>query len=515
MSDSRKPRTDDVLRESAGILKDLESFDMGTDDPASAESMDEAVRAERLRKLQRADLEERDGYVAVTVSEDGMAATATFYPPIGNGAPVAKESVMQLVADKGVSHGILESEISNALLACTTERREIGNVEIAHGKEPVTARSAHIALRQSLFRDFRKRPAKEGRVDYRSISRFVLVEEGELLAKVIPEQGGRAGFTVYGEELAFAKRKVRSPRPGKNVARDGERFYATIAGRLEWDQSGFSVLPVLELTEDVDYHTGHIDFPGDVVLHKEVRDNFKIHAEGSVFCMGTLDASDVSCGGNLVARSGIIGRNKAVLRVGGSVQAKYIENCDLEAGGNVRAEVAIVNSSVNALGAVTTGPRGVIVGGTLYAVEGVRAAQCGTATGPKTSIHCGTDYKAAHRLKWVQDKNLEVALQLERVRGEKGDGGDARLAETEARLEAALEKLQSAAEQLVVKVDRNDAAQVEVSGTVFPGTYLEICHVAHEVHRERRRARFALNKRRGVVEATSLNTAPPPKVSLG
>lgn len=78
---------------------------------------------------------------------------------------------------------------------------------------------------------------------------------------------------------------------------------------------------VLEIDDDVDYKTGHINFPGDVIIRGEVKDGFKVHSRGSIFCAKTLDASEVISGKDLIVQQGIIGRNKGIIQVEGKLKA--------------------------------------------------------------------------------------------------------------------------------------------------------------------------------------------------
>lgn len=338
-------------------------------------------------------------------------------------------------------------------------------------------------------------------MDYRADSPFIIVKKGDVLARDKPALQGRPGYDVTGQQIPCSLKQVPSIVAGTNVRVDPPDYLAAIDGRLEWDDRQFQVNPVLEIQDDVDYRTGHIDFPGDVVLHGVVRDRFHVRAGRSVLCTKTLDASDVTCGGDLFARSGIIGRHQAAIRVKGSVRTKYVENCHVEAVGDLVVETGIVNSRVHTLGKLTLGRKGVIVGGHAYALEGVAAAQLGTATGPRTQIHCGVDYEVTHRLNLVQEKSVEISLQLHRVenRRRRNEIGDTEANDLVSRLEDAQARLLDAASRLVMKIDRNDEATVEITGIVHPGTYIEICNVGLEVNRLVRNVRFTLDKERGVL----------------
>ena len=331
----------------------------------------------------------------------------------------------------------------------------------------------------------------------------MIVEEGTVLARDIPRREGKPGYTVLGNELA---RKTITPpalQPGPNITKKGKYYLAAVDGRFEWSSTDFRVNRVLELRHEVDYSTGHIDFPGDVILHKAVRDRFRVHAEGSVLCMETLDASDVRCGGDLIAKRGIIGRNDATVVAGGDVETRYIENCRVSARGDVRVHVGIVNSKVNSLGSIRTGKDGIIVGGELCALAGVEARQIGSRMGTRTTVKCGIDFEAAERLEWVQEKSTEIVFRLQEVRNrivqhpERVD----RLAETKSRLEAALRRLQNSAFDLLSRIDKDESAAVRARGRLHAGVYVEICHVGYQTTYPLSDTTLKLNKFRGMIEA--------------
>lgn len=489
--------TDELLAHTERLLEELESVD------AEEPQANDGARVGQRPHGTDCDEEDRPGEVRLSVADDAMRVAATFTPPAAHGEPITAHAVVEALAAHEIVHGLDHEAITSSVWRCNTERAVVPDVVVARGTRPVDARTEHTALRQKLLYRRHRSADDDAPVDHRRVSRFVLVEKGDVLAKVVAERPGRPGSNVFGEPLPFRTRRIASPRAGANVTRDGAYFRAAIHGRLLWDGRSFAVNPVLELREDVDYHTGNIDFPGDVILHRGVKDGFQVHAEGSVVCMQTLDASDVVCGGDLTAHGGIIGRGRASIVVSGRVVARYVENCELEARGDVIAELGIVNSLVRSLGTVRTGSRGVIVGGSVHALNGVQAAQIGTRAGPDTSLHCGTDFEAARKLAWVQDRNREIAIRLERVRARRTDGAhhEGSVTRMEERLKSAQAKLQEATVELMERLDPNDTAAVTVAGTVYAGTYLEVCHVACRVERDERSIVYSLNKRRGIVES--------------
>jgi hypothetical protein len=75
----------------------------------------------------------------------------------------------------------------------------------------------------------------------------------------------------------------------------------------------------------------------------------------------------------------------------------------------------------------------------------------------------------------------------------------ARLQDVHERLAAAIHKLNESAQELMKELDKNDKAFVQVQGTVYPGSYIEICHVPLVVTEILAGVRFSLDKRKGKI----------------
>jgi hypothetical protein len=64
-----------------------------------------------------------------------------------------------------------------------------------------------------------------------------------------------------------------------------------------------------------------------------------------------------------------------------------------------------------------------------------------------------------------------------------------------------IHKINESAGLLVFRLDRDESADVRVTGTVYPGTYVEICHLPYVVTRALHKTRFCLDKAKGKVVA--------------
>jgi len=142
----------------------------------------------------------------------------------------------------------------------------------------------------------------------------------------------------------------------------------------------------------------------------------------------------------------------------------------------------------------------------------VSTAQVGTDRSPRTEIHCGIDYTVEQKLVWIRDKTIALATKLKEVEAKVKSSPEtaARLAELHGKIAKAIHQMNAAARGLVKKLDKNESAKVSVRENVFPGTYIEICHVSHIVAKPLRSVTFRLDKAKGkiVVERWEKRRAP-------
>ncbi len=460
-----------------------------------------------LSALQRSYGFASDAYADVHVAGDEMRCVATFHPPVMGGRPLSVDGFYAQLSELGVVAGIRRDAIAEAILACNTEDRRIDDMVVAEGTAPRPEIAEHLEIRSDLLKPEKPiRPdADAARVDFKQYGFLRLVKKGEVLARKVPKRPGEYGHTVRGQMIPYPKRQATSPKPGKNTEADGSEVRALCDGSFRFDGSRFWVEEVLDLPGGVDYRTGNISFPGDVIIRGEVKDGFSITSGASIICNSTLDASIVRCKDDLIVSHGIIGRKEALVKCGGSVRTKFIENCVVHARGKIEVSAGIMNSLVKSLDYVETGPKGIVVGGVIWAQKGVIAGRIGSQSGPKTEIHCGINPFAQERIEWIRDKNIEYAGKLQGVRIQlQSRPDDARLRKIEEALKESIHKLNRAAEQLLLHLDKDEEAYVDVTKEIAPGTYIEICHVPLVVRKSQRSVRYSLDKSRGTIIETPI-----------
>ncbi len=464
------------------------------------------LQEEELSQLEHTFSIKANGHFDLHISEDEMLCTGDFYPPTPDGAPIDPDKVQERLHALGVTHGIDWETLSNAVLTCNLERKEVLDAVIARGTPPTPEVPAHYVL-EERFQE--KKPTsvdKEGRVDYRSFSPFTIVKKGDRLAQLVPFKPGMFGRNIRGKELPYPVEKVKLLVGSKNLETREDGIYATKDGVLKIQGEKISVEEILYVSGNVDYHTGNIDFPGDLLIEGDVQEGFQVRVGGGLLCKGTIYASDVTCKGDLVVCGGIIGKGKTKIVVEGSLRVRFLENCYLECKKDVYSEVGALHSIVYTLGTFRTGKKGLVVGGKITAQEGMEIANIGTATSPKTELILGNDYQVQRKLEWIKDKSIEITLKLKELDTVlKRDPTNRELAKTREALIQNLKVLTEASQRLIQYLTRNENASLNVPGTIVPGTYIEICNVSFIVPRLLKSVSFYLNRKMGRVEVRPFN----------
>jgi hypothetical protein len=450
----------------------------------------------------RENVAKGDGYLELVIAEDGMTATADLYPPKAGGLPLDIEQAKSLFARLGIVEGIDWARLEDAVLRCALDRTAVRGLLVAKGRPAEPAEPEHAVLEEKFHA--KPAPAPDGalRYDFRERRALLVVRKGETLATVVPAASGSDGKDIRGRYIPSPHRQVSNALPGKNVAKEENRLVSLVDGLLApiGENGGrLDVEEVLLVRGSVDYHTGHIVFPGDVIIEGAISDGFKVWSGGSIHCRTTMDAFDVNAKKDLLCDQGIIGRRKAQVRVGGELRAKFIQNCRVAARGDIHVQTAIVNSQVYCLGRVELGDKGVFMGGDVFAVHGLKAYRLGNQAHQSTMVHAGTDFTVQQRLDQANERLRELAVRGQRARaaaGEKPDRSSEVLLSKIAEAEAALHVLVG---QLLGSLDTDENAVVEVSGEIYPGTVIDICRVNIVVDELLTACRFRLDKNAGII----------------
>ncbi len=322
-----------------------------------------------------------------------------------------------------------------------------------------------------------------GTVDFYSRQSFVKVAKGQHVATLHSHTEGEDGRDVCGGTLPAAAGKRLGMTVDKSLVLSGDhQLVSQIDGVLKLSQGKLRVDPVLEIAGTVNFSTGNIDFDGDVVIREDIRDHFRVRATKDVTIDGLIDASHITCGGNLYARRGVAGRDEGTLDVGGDAVIGYIEQVRGKIAGSLTITRGIMHSQLD-VGQDVGGDAGCVIGGTLHVLGNVRIAEIGSRGDAPTKVILGpkvevveesrgtTNTQAEHKVKEMK-RELSMlqdpAAARNAVSAERMTELEFEIAEAEAALGGNIVPDSSAAEECTstIEVLRMIHARVtlEISG---------------------------------------------------
>jgi uncharacterized protein (DUF342 family) len=440
-----------------------------------------------------------DGYLSITFSEDDLEAIADFMPPIGPGEPITPDYVSSVLERLNIVYGIWEETIQETVFRCNQLRKPVKEVVIARGDPP----------KDEILEYYECTPNPEpplsnpqNRIDYRAHSPFVIVKKGQILAYKRPQEKGRDGTNVHGMSIPYRVQRPEGVSGGSNTRTDENHIIAEIAGQLIENKKVISVQDSLVIKGPVGYATGNIIFPGDVIIDGPVSDGFKIYSGGSVTIKQTFDVTDVITKNDLTVAGGIIGRGRALVKVGGSLKTKFIENCRVACRKTLTVETEIINSSIYAMESIDLGDKGMIVGGDITTIHGIRAGRIGKISGKSTRIHCGIDFTVQQEKEKNNYHFQIISAKLAKLRElmaipDQSPEKQAKMEELLHRLEDEQKKTGQRIADLLGRLEADANAVVEVTGEIAPGTLIEICQIALFVAEPLRGVRIKLDKING------------------
>lgn len=431
-----------------------------------------------------------EGTARLVISRGGTLAEAVLCGvPEGPGAaPVSipVELCIGIAAEAGIR---IDASAMPALREACTDLKpgEARRVEIAHGTPARHAEHGriewtHPAALALVAPDAGPAPASTDAVDHYERGAIPVVRQGETLGRLIPPVPGEDGVDVTGRTLAAREGRPARLNLDETILTDASGcLIAQRDGVLSLANDRATVRDFLEIPGSVDFSTGHVDFPGEVLIRRGVRDLFRVTAAGGITVDGLVESARLESGGTIRAAGGLAGRGKGELSARGDLEARYISGFTCRVLGSLRFEKEIIDSRIEVYGGVTS-LNGAIVGGVLVAVGPVRVRTLGSVSEVATRVVIGTVPSLEPQLDSLESliaqlkearERDEAELRLIRMPGRRLTGPDKeRLTELTYSVQVnitTLGKAEQARERVRRVIAGLSTVDVSVAGDVFPG----------------------------------------------
>ncbi len=326
--------------------------------------------------------------LTVEITKDNLAAYAVMIPPDG-GDLLTEDRAVSIINQNGVTAGIDRDSIRDMV----TKNIYGIPIQVAAAVEPKDGENGYVEFRIEIDKKKKLTVSEDGTVNFYELGLIENVRTGQVLAKLVPPTEGTDGQDVRGNPIkAKPGTAARLPK-GKNteITDDNDKLVALKDGQASYSNGKLNVYPVYEVPGNVDNSTGNIRFVGKVVVRGHVLTGFEIHADGDIEVNGVVEGAKLVSGGNIILKRGAQGSGRGVLMCEGSLVSKFIENCSVEAGGEIVAE-AIMHSTISSKSAVELkGKKGLLVGGNVSVRNEIRAKTIGSPMATTTFIEVGVD----------------------------------------------------------------------------------------------------------------------------
>ncbi len=353
------------------------------------------------------------GPFQLRVSEDKMAVSLT-----SSLAPERYGEIEATLAPELKRIGILEDsaqrEAVNTLREAITSGLALTDYVILSGTPPIPAEDGKVVWAGDFFKKGFIVDPETGTVDYRERVAEDTVQKGDRLADLHPPKPGTDGMTVLGKRVAGGKGQPAKIKPGTGVRVNGETYLADTAGRIRFTGGVLSVDHVFTVDGSVGLETGHIQHPGALVVKQNIEAESRVETSGSIEVAGYVEDAEITTGGDLIVSGGIFGEPGRKIKVEGDVNAKFLKNAHIEAGGDVVALNGIEQCTIMARGAVQV-PQGRIVGGDVIALMGIDAGDIGSEAGVPTQVTAGQDFDLNRRLDALREESKQLETNLQKV----------------------------------------------------------------------------------------------------
>lgn len=236
---------------------------------------------------------------------------------------------------------------------------------------------------------------EDGNVDHYELSLINRVQAGAWLGERTDPTEGVSGKTVRGNSLLPMPGKkyplIYDKKSVKEVYDNGvTTLYAIRDGAVYYEGDRISISNHLEITGNVDFKTGNIDFDGFLTVKGSIEDNFSVASDNDIEILGDYGVGSIreilSREGSVYIKGGIAGKNKAIVRSKKDIYTKFVSDATIICNGAVHIGFYCLNSNIIAKEVILDSPKGQIIGGNIQAEIKVVSSIVGSASEKRTVI---------------------------------------------------------------------------------------------------------------------------------
>ena len=457
----------------------------------------------------------------IRISEDQLEAHVCVHSPSDSMRLLTTEMLTDRLTRLGIKRGIDKEAIQKCGELAVSKANTVHRLLLAKGKAPQNGEDASFRFLFQTDKQPDRSLEEASDIDFKEKGTIQTAKARDILAQKISATSGEDGFDVFNNlMIAEAGRDWNlTSLGGVNVSEDGQTYRAEVDGMITLvGEDRIGVLNSHEISGDVDLTTGNLDMDGSLHIKGCIREGFSVKASGDIIVAQGIEDAVLRCGANLKVNQGILGKGKNVIIAKGDIYSDFFESARINAAGSIFVKNSIARSFITSKGRVdVSSGKGRIMGGTIFALNGVKANELGSETGIKTTIRVGRSPKSLKIMKRYKKPLASLRKNSRRINFTIGKlmekSGAAALKKEEQimlgklkklrRREAKLENREARYEK-ILKEELNKEKKsigVEVRHTVYEGTIIIIQGYVHKVKKKLSgQGKFVLNSKTLTIE---------------
>lgn len=346
-----------------------------------------------------------DTYFKVTTANRKLEAYLNVLVDIIELPTFEEDDYLSFLKENGICFGIIHENMSMLI----NNRLEVQfPLLIASGNAPINGDNGYLKNEITVSETH---VDNEKPLNFREIIKIPSVQNGDLLAKIIPPTNGVDGIDVFGNGIVARSGKPFQLKKGKNIDVIDDCIYSKIDGQVSVNGNFIDVFPVFEVKGDLDLKTGNINFIGSVTINGDVPEGYQINAGGDIKVFGVVEGSHLEANGSIYISGGIIGGNNGSIVAKGNIISAYINQAVVSANHDIEVRGAILHSTCSAGGKIIC-KSGSIIGGNISAGTSILAKEVGNRVYTKTELFIGDSKDFVTKEKNMRKELKEVTDNL-------------------------------------------------------------------------------------------------------
>ena len=347
-----------------------------------------------------------DGGLILQISSDFFAAFLTKTDQFDFSLVV--EDIKAVLTEHDIVYGVAGDEMIQGFL--NSKGFKTKAFRVARGDAPIQGKDARV---EYFFNTDHLKAGgidKEGNIDFKDRGEIPLVQEGTVLAEKTPSIKAKNGINIYGEEIfAEPEQDVQLKySKGTKLSEDGLKILATVTGHPKFTLSEVVfVHEEYEVNGDVDYETGHVEYPGNIAVKGCIKSGFKV--SGNNIQAQELEGGIVTADGDVTILGGV---NEAVIYSKGTVKARFIHKSRILCMGDIGVEKEIVDSTLESYGALVAWS-GKVISSQVNAKMGIFIRNAGSETSSPCVFRIGQDPFMEKELKKNQEARDRIKKEID------------------------------------------------------------------------------------------------------